>query len=162
ACNPGSAQSCGGRLQGPRFKATISMQEKQRISRSLSGTRIHLQAAAARRLQDQVCLPRNTRCGITTPAIRHNDFMCPLSAQRLKRVGQAAFLVKGRYDNGDLHAFFEKARIRTIMPEPWYHEGLQFRCTRCGKCCTGEPGNVWENDDEIAAIARLRGESTAE
>ena len=45
------------------------------------------------------------------------------------------------------------------MTEPWYHEGLRFRCTRCGNCCTGEPGHVYVNDEEIAAIAAFRGES---
>jgi len=44
------------------------------------------------------------------------------------------------------------------MPEPWYKDGLNFTCTRCGKCCTGAPGFVWVNDDEIAALAELRGE----
>jgi Fe-S-cluster containining protein len=37
--------------------------------------------------------------------------------------------------------------------EPWYHDGLKFRCTGCGDCCTGAPGYVWVNKDEIAAIA---------
>jgi Fe-S-cluster containining protein len=45
------------------------------------------------------------------------------------------------------------------MSEPWYQDGLRFTCTRCGKCCTGEPGFVWVNDEELAAIAKLRGES---
>jgi uncharacterized protein len=36
---------------------------------------------------------------------------------------------------------------------PWYHAGLQFRCTQCGDCCTGAPGFVWVNDDEMRAIA---------
>jgi uncharacterized protein len=44
------------------------------------------------------------------------------------------------------------------MTEPWYQDGLRFRCTRCGHCCTGDPGNVWANDEEIAAIAEYRGE----
>ena len=45
------------------------------------------------------------------------------------------------------------------MPdEPWYKDGLRFRCTRCGHCCTGAPGYVWVNDEEIAAIAAYRGE----
>src|SRR5438105_1188806 len=42
------------------------------------------------------------------------------------------------------------------MPDPWYQDGLRFRCTRCGHCCTGEPGFVWVDEDEIAAIARER------
>ncbi|NQU24957.1 MAG: YkgJ family cysteine cluster protein [Candidatus Nealsonbacteria bacterium] len=35
----------------------------------------------------------------------------------------------------------------------WYHEGLQFECTGCGDCCTGEPGHVWVNKAEIEAMA---------
>lgn len=38
-------------------------------------------------------------------------------------------------------------------PLPWYHAGLKFRCTQCGHCCTGAPGVVWVNEEEIAAIA---------
>lgn len=48
------------------------------------------------------------------------------------------------------------------MPEPWYQDGLRFECTRCGNCCTGAPGFVWVNPEEIVAIARFLGESTAE
>jgi Fe-S-cluster containining protein len=48
------------------------------------------------------------------------------------------------------------------MPEPWYHEGLRFRCTRCGNCCTGEPGFVWVGEDEISAIAAYRDEPVAQ
>ena len=48
------------------------------------------------------------------------------------------------------------------MSEPWYKDGLRFGCTRCGKCCTGEPGFVWVNDDELRAIAEFRGESVEE
>ena len=45
------------------------------------------------------------------------------------------------------------------MSEPWYQDGLRFRCTRCGHCCTGTPGNVWINEEEIAAIAEFRRET---
>ncbi len=44
------------------------------------------------------------------------------------------------------------------MSQPWYADGLRFKCTRCGKCCTGEPGVVWVNDDELTDIAEFRGE----
>src|SRR5690242_4772461 len=37
--------------------------------------------------------------------------------------------------------------------QPWYQDGLRFRCTQCGHCCTGAPGFVWVTDDEIASIA---------
>lgn len=42
--------------------------------------------------------------------------------------------------------------------DPWYKDGLAFACTRCGKCCTGEPGFVWVNDEEVAALAAKLGE----
>jgi uncharacterized protein len=45
------------------------------------------------------------------------------------------------------------------VSEPWYKDGLRFACTRCGKCCTGEPGYVWVNAEELAALAEFRGES---
>ncbi|HYT90110.1 MAG TPA: YkgJ family cysteine cluster protein [Gemmataceae bacterium] len=45
------------------------------------------------------------------------------------------------------------------MSEPWYRDGLRFRCTQCGHCCTGAPGYVWVSDDEIAALAAFRGET---
>jgi Fe-S-cluster containining protein len=48
------------------------------------------------------------------------------------------------------------------MEQPWYQDGLRFQCTRCGDCCTGEPGNVWLNDDEIASIAESLGQTEAE
>ena len=46
--------------------------------------------------------------------------------------------------------------------QPWYQEGLRFECTQCGNCCTGAPGFVWVNDEEIAALAAAIGESDVE
>ena len=37
--------------------------------------------------------------------------------------------------------------------EVWYREGLSFQCSECGNCCTGAPGVVWVNEEEITAIA---------
>ncbi|MHC5539190.1 YkgJ family cysteine cluster protein [Singulisphaera rosea] len=42
---------------------------------------------------------------------------------------------------------------------PWYRDGLAFECTRCGACCTGAPGFVWVDADEIARLAEFRGET---
>lgn len=42
--------------------------------------------------------------------------------------------------------------------QPWFADGLEFSCTRCGHCCTGEPGFVWVNEDELRAIADFLGE----
>lgn len=41
--------------------------------------------------------------------------------------------------------------------KPWYENGLRFQCTQCGDCCTGAPGFVWVNSEEIAALATKLG-----
>jgi Fe-S-cluster containining protein len=46
--------------------------------------------------------------------------------------------------------------------QPWYREGLRFECTQCGNCCSGEPGYVWVNAEEIAALAQAVGEDNRE
>lgn len=45
---------------------------------------------------------------------------------------------------------------------PWYHAGLQFTCTACGDCCSGESGYIWVNKAEIEAMAEQRGLSVEE
>ena len=35
----------------------------------------------------------------------------------------------------------------------WYDKGLKFKCTQCGKCCTGEPGYVWLEPDDIETLS---------
>jgi len=41
------------------------------------------------------------------------------------------------------------------MTKPWYKKGLRFACTECGKCCTGEPGYVWINQEEAEKMAEV-------
>ena len=41
--------------------------------------------------------------------------------------------------------------------EPWFKDGLRFQCSQCGDCCTGAPGYVWVNQEEIAALANQIG-----
>jgi uncharacterized protein len=48
------------------------------------------------------------------------------------------------------------------VSEPWYADGLRFACTKCGNCCTGKPGFVWVNDEEVEALAEFRGEKLDE
>ena len=36
---------------------------------------------------------------------------------------------------------------------PWYADGLRFECTGCGQCCTGSPGYIWVDEEEIQEIA---------
>jgi Fe-S-cluster containining protein len=35
-------------------------------------------------------------------------------------------------------------------------DGLRFTCTACGDCCTGDPGHVWVNEDEIESLAEAK------
>jgi Fe-S-cluster containining protein len=39
--------------------------------------------------------------------------------------------------------------------ESWYKNGLSFECTGCGKCCSGKPGFVWVNHEEIRNMANF-------
>ena len=49
------------------------------------------------------------------------------------------------------------------MPNsPWFKDGLKFECTQCGDCCTGAPGYVWVNQEEIEALAQRLGVDVAE
>ena len=41
-----------------------------------------------------------------------------------------------------------------MADEPWFENGLRFKCTQCGDCCTGASGFVWVNREEIAGLAR--------
>ncbi len=36
---------------------------------------------------------------------------------------------------------------------PWFKDGLRFKCTGCGGCCTGSPGYVWVTEEEILALS---------
>jgi len=48
------------------------------------------------------------------------------------------------------------------MADEWWSSGLRFKCSGCGDCCTGEPGAIWVNEDEIAALAAHVGEDRVE
>ena len=50
----------------------------------------------------------------------------------------------------------------TEQQQPWYKDGLRFKCTGCGDCCSGGPGFVWVNKAEIAALAKEVGLDEAE
>ena len=40
---------------------------------------------------------------------------------------------------------------------PWYADGLRFFCTACGACCTGVPGYVWVQPDDVERMAASLG-----
>jgi Fe-S-cluster containining protein len=39
------------------------------------------------------------------------------------------------------------------VAEPWYADGLRFKCTTCGNCCTGPAGYVWITPEEVDRLA---------
>lgn len=39
--------------------------------------------------------------------------------------------------------------------KPWYHKGLKFKCTGCGKCCSGAPGFVFLTEEDIESIIKV-------
>ncbi len=43
------------------------------------------------------------------------------------------------------------------MTKPWFKDGLRFKCTGCGQCCTGPEGYVWVSPEEAKAIAEHLG-----
>lgn len=36
--------------------------------------------------------------------------------------------------------------------KPWYIDGIHFKCTGCGNCCSKEPGAVFVSNEEIETI----------
>ena len=54
-----------------------------------------------------------------------------------------------------------KADLKEQTAEPWFKDGLRFKCTACGDCCTGAPGYVWVNQAEITAMAERLGMEVA-
>jgi Fe-S-cluster containining protein len=49
----------------------------------------------------------------------------------------------------------DKLKQISSSSDPWYKDGLRFECTGCGQCCTGAPGYIWVNYDEIKEIAQF-------
>ena len=47
--------------------------------------------------------------------------------------------------------------MRIIAKTKWYQAGLRFECTRCGNCCSGDPGYVWATKEEIDGISTFLG-----
>ncbi len=47
----------------------------------------------------------------------------------------------------------KRDRMDTVKEEPWFEAGLKFKCTGCGKCCTGSPGYVFLSDTDLERLA---------
>src|SRR5690242_958194 len=46
--------------------------------------------------------------------------------------------------------------------EPWFRDGLRFKCTGCGGCCTGTPGYVFLSQEDLDKLAEHMGISSIE
>ncbi len=52
----------------------------------------------------------------------------------------------------------EKLKVlKDSPPNPWYKNGIKFKCTQCGKCCTGGPGYVWVSKEDCMQISKHLG-----
>ena len=43
--------------------------------------------------------------------------------------------------------------MKLPVSQPWYADGLSFKCSCCGNCCTGGPGFVWMSSEEVDLLA---------
>ncbi|MBX7067731.1 MAG: YkgJ family cysteine cluster protein [Parachlamydiales bacterium] len=43
--------------------------------------------------------------------------------------------------------------MEEVVAAPWFDDGLRFKCTGCGKCCTGSPGYVFLSRPDIERLA---------
>jgi Fe-S-cluster containining protein len=43
--------------------------------------------------------------------------------------------------------------VEESVKEPWFSEGLRFKCTGCGKCCTGSPGYVYLSSSDFDRLS---------
>ena len=43
--------------------------------------------------------------------------------------------------------------MEEVAAPPWFEDGLRFKCTGCGKCCTGSPGYVFLSQADIERLA---------
>ncbi len=42
---------------------------------------------------------------------------------------------------------------KSSQDKPWFDEGLRFKCTGCGKCCTGSPGYVFLSETDMERLS---------
>ena len=47
----------------------------------------------------------------------------------------------------------DKKDAFTSPEDTWFAGGLQFKCTGCGKCCTGTSGSVYLSQEDLERLA---------
>lgn len=43
--------------------------------------------------------------------------------------------------------------VESAETKPWFDDGLRFKCTGCGKCCTGSPGYVYLSRKDLESLS---------
>ncbi len=43
--------------------------------------------------------------------------------------------------------------MESVKKEIWFEDGLRFKCTGCGQCCTGTPGYVYISEPDLHRLA---------
>jgi uncharacterized protein len=137
------------------------MQEKQDVAAGPGCSVVHLRRTAGGGVEHDIGRRGPGNRVVLAATVDDDDLVRPLGAHVAEGVRQAVLLVESRYDDGNAHDS-TPGRGSAAMSEVWYQDGLRFRCTQCGNCCTGAPGFVWVNEDEVAAIAAFREESIEE
>lgn len=56
----------------------------------------------------------------------------------------------------------ERGSRGSTEAEDWYEEGVNFACTGCGACCTGQSGYVWVDLAEVRELSAALGLSIDE
>ena len=54
-----------------------------------------------------------------------------------------------------VNTFLDDFMNRLIDRTYFFDEGIFFECQRCGACCTGEPGIIYIDDDDVLRIAQF-------
>jgi len=50
----------------------------------------------------------------------------------------------------------ERQEFESTEGEPWFREGLRFKCTGCGKCCTGASASVNLSRADLGRLAAFK------
>lgn len=61
----------------------------------------------------------------------------------------------GAFQNGAKKLMSKKLNILNDQKDEnsnWYDKGVYFKCTGCGKCCTGAPGFVWLTREDLKKL----------
>ena len=88
---------------------------------------------------------------ITKPKLEAQCSLCLLISEKIPVFATRHYHILEKMTNKE-----SKNRLTLVAEnqKPWYENGLSFKCTGCGKCCTGFPGYVWIDHEDITILAQ--------